>query len=87
MHPNLAALCRRKVAQSRGVPAEPNATEGRDAVRNLIDKVIITPLRDEGDPPGCELVGERAAIVQAAGLCGTAGGLNPDGQPLCKQCT
>lgn len=68
MHPNLAELYRRTVAQLRDALAGPKATEAREVARELIDRVIISPPRADGDPPGIELVGELAAILHAAGL-------------------
>jgi hypothetical protein len=42
----------------------PDAIEAREAARMLIDQVIVSPPRIDGDPPGIEVVGNLAAMLR-----------------------
>jgi hypothetical protein len=77
LHPNLAELYRRKVAAlHRSVTAE-DAPDALEAARALIDRVLVTPPNDDGDPPGFELVGALQAMLQATGVDGAASKSQP----------
>jgi site-specific DNA recombinase len=61
LHPNLAEIYRRKVADLHGALADPQThDEALDILRSLIDKVVMRPREDGFE---VELVGEIAQMV------------------------
>ncbi len=68
LHPNIADVYRQEVERLRnGLSAVDNA-EALEAARQLIDRIIISPPDDHGEPPRIEIVGEFVAMLQAGGL-------------------
>jgi hypothetical protein len=67
LHPGLAETYRRKVAGLQSALAKGGDQETLEAVRALIDRVIISPPETDGDPPGLELIGELMAMLATAG--------------------
>ena len=64
LHPNLAQVYRDKVARlHEALQSAPDAQGALDAVRRLIERIILTPVPDAR---GCEieLIGEIAAMVR-----------------------
>jgi len=47
--------------------ADRDAPEALEAARALIDRVVVSPPSDPGDPPGIELVGKLQAMLRAGG--------------------
>ena len=67
LHPNLAELYREKVETlQEALTAEPDRQEAIEAVRRLIDHVVLTP-SSTGKGLDVELVGEIAAMVRLGG--------------------
>ncbi len=67
LHPNLGEIYRKTVAglaQAVSAGAKPEVLE---AIRALIDRVVVSPPEDDGSP-GIELVGQIAAILRVG--CG-----------------
>ncbi len=64
----MATVYRAKLAHLSPALAGPDHTEAREAARALIDKMIISPPTDPGDPHGIELLGNFPNLLQAAGL-------------------
>jgi DNA invertase Pin-like site-specific DNA recombinase len=66
LHPNLAAIYQARVARlQEALQADPDGREALEAVRGLIDRVIITP-GAEGCGHEIELIGEIAAMIGLA---------------------
>ena len=64
LHPNLAELYRRKVANLRETLRDPKLRdEALDLLRNLIDQVVMRPIEDGFE---IELVGDIAQMVECA---------------------
>jgi site-specific DNA recombinase len=64
LHPNLAEVYRDKVTRlHEALQAGPDAQEALDAVRRLIERIVLTPVTD-GDGFEIELIGEIAAMVR-----------------------
>ena len=64
LHPNMADLYREKVTQlARALQHEESRAEAADALRGLIDAIVLTP---QGDTLGIELQGNLAAMLKAA---------------------
>jgi len=64
LHPNMADLYREKVTQlARGLEDEDSRTAAADALRGLIDAIVLTPLEGE---LRIELRGNLAAMLRAA---------------------
>jgi hypothetical protein len=68
LHPRIADVYAAKVRDLKVALAEGNCPEALEAARVLIDRVILHPPKDDGDPPNIELVGELMAMLTAAGL-------------------
>jgi len=68
LHANLAQVYREKVARLRDALHGPDSSEALEAARELIERVIVHPPRNDGDPPGIEIVGDFVAMLQASGL-------------------
>jgi len=51
----------------------PDGAGARETAWEPIDPIVITPPKDECDPPGVEDVGEFVALPKAAGLCEASG--------------
>ena len=68
MHPNIAHLYHDEVARLSEALQGPNGAEAREAARELIEQVIISPPEHDDDPPRIEVVGELVAMLKAAGL-------------------
>jgi DNA invertase Pin-like site-specific DNA recombinase len=68
LHPRLADIYAAKVRDLKVALAEGNCPEALEAARSLIDRVILHPPKDGGDPPHIELVGELMAMLKAAGV-------------------
>ena len=67
LHPNLADVYRERVARLEHALADRDAPEALEAARALIDRVVVSPPSDPGDPPGIELVGKLQAMLRAGG--------------------
>ena len=65
---NLAAVYREKLTRLRQALAGPDHTEALETARALVDRIIITPPADPGEPLGIELVGNLAKMLKAGGL-------------------
>ena len=63
---DLGHLYRARIATLQRDLDAPDSTEAREAARVLIDKVIITPSPEGGDP-GIELIGDLTAMINAGG--------------------
>ena len=64
LHPNMADLYREKVTQlARGLEHEESRTAAADALRGLIDAIVLTP---HGGELKIELQGNLAAMLRAA---------------------
>jgi site-specific DNA recombinase len=60
----MADLYREKVTQlARGLQHEESRTEAAEALRGLVDGIVLTP---QGDALGIELQGNLAAMLKAA---------------------
>ena len=68
MHPNIAHLYHDEVARLSEALQGPNGAEAREAARELIEQVIISPPEHDDDPPRIEVVGELVAMLKAAEL-------------------
>jgi DNA invertase Pin-like site-specific DNA recombinase len=73
LHSNLAEVYRKRVASLREALADRNAPEALEAARALIDRVIVHPADEPGDPPGIELVGQLQSMLGAGGARLSAG--------------
>ena len=61
IHPNMAALYRRKVSEIETLLAEPASRDkAMQTIRSLIDRIVLTPVAGELQ---IELMGELAAIL------------------------
>ena len=49
--------------------------EALEAARQLIDRIIVSPPEEDGNPPQIEIIGEFVAMLQAGGL-GTSNSKN-----------
>ncbi len=65
---NLAAVYREKLTRLRQALSGPDHTEALETARALVDRIIITPPADPGEPLGIELVGNLAKMLKAGGL-------------------
>lgn len=75
LHPNITEIYRREIARLRkGLSAEDNV-EALEAARQLIDRIIVSPPEEDGNPPQIEIIGEFVAMLQAGGL-GTSNSKN-----------
>jgi site-specific DNA recombinase len=70
LHPNLAEVYRAKVADLANALSKDDATEAREIVRGLIDRITLHP---ENDSHRVEVRGELAAILTLAGGATPAG--------------
>ena len=68
LHPNLGELYRRTVTNLEEALADAQDPEALEALRVLIDRVIVTPADDPDDPPEVEVVGELTAMLAASGV-------------------
>jgi len=68
LHSDIAYNYRQEVARLRGGLSSAEDVEALEAARKLIDRVIINPPEDDGDPPEIDVVGEFVAMLQAGGL-------------------
>jgi site-specific DNA recombinase len=68
LHPGIADIYRRKVANLHEAISSADDHEVLEAVRALIEKVIVTPPDHDADPPGIELIGDLTELLRAAGL-------------------
>ena len=77
LHPNMADLYREKVTQlARGLEHEESRTAAADALRGLIDAIVLTP--HEGELK-IELQGNLAAMLRAAHAQSSGASLTPLG--------
>jgi hypothetical protein len=79
LHPDVASVYAARVADLQAALENGEDREALEAARALIDRVLLWPPETDGDPPGIEVIGELAALLQAAGI-GTA---NPSGKSTC----
>ena len=78
LHPNMADLYREKVTQlARGLEHEESRTAAAEALRGLIDAIVLTP--QEGELK-IELQGNLAAMLKAAQAQSTGASLAPLGR-------
>ena len=78
LHPNMADLYREKVTQlARGLEHEESRTAAAEALRGLIDAIVLTP--QEGELR-IELQGNLAAMLKAAQAQNTGASLAPLGR-------
>jgi site-specific DNA recombinase len=78
LHPNMADLYREKVTQlARGLEQEESRTAAAEALRGLIDAIVLTP--QEGELR-IELRGNLAAMLNAAQAQSTGAPLAPLGR-------
>jgi site-specific DNA recombinase len=81
VRPNLGQLYRQRVAELRDALVGEGACEAREAARALISRIVISPPDGDRGPPGIELIGELAAMLQAGGVVSTTpdadGGVAP----------
>ena len=71
LHPNLAELYRRKVADLQSALAEPGTrTEALEILRGLVERVVLHPVEKGFE---IELIGEIAAMVDLGAQNKTAG--------------
>jgi site-specific DNA recombinase len=78
LHPNMADLYREKVTQlARGLEYEESRTAAAEALRGLIDAIVLTP--QEGELK-IELQGNLAAMLRAANAQSTGASLAPLGR-------
>ena len=78
LHPNMADLYREKVTQlARGLEHEESRTGAAEALRGLIDAIVLTP--QEGELK-IELQGNLAAMLRAAKAPSTGASLAPLGR-------
>jgi site-specific DNA recombinase len=78
LHPNMADLYREKVTQlARGLEHEESRTGAAEALRGLIDAIVLTP--EEGELK-IELQGNLAATLKAAHADSTGASLAPLGR-------
>ncbi len=68
MPANLAVVYREKVTRLRQALSGPDHTEVLEAARALIDRIVITPPADPGEPPDIELIGDLANMLKAGGF-------------------
>lgn len=77
LHPNMADLYREKVTQlARGLEHEDSRTAAAEALRGLIDAIVLTP---QGGELRIELQGNLAAMLKAAQAQSTGEPLTPLG--------
>ncbi len=78
LHPNMADLYREKVTQlARGLEHEESRTAAAEALRGLIDAIVLTP---QGGELGIELQGNLAAMLKAAQAQSTGAPMVPLGR-------
>ena len=74
LHPKMSETYRERVAALiRGLAASEGMEEAREAIRGLIEKIVLTPESTAPNGHSIELFGELGAILT---LCGDADGTN-----------
>ena len=64
--PDIAATYRRKIEDMRAALARGTDPEALELACKLIDKIIVSPPKHEGDPPETELVGDLMQMLTTA---------------------
>ena len=78
LHPNMADLYRDKVTHlARGLEHEESRTAAAEALRGLIDAIVLTP---HGGELGIEMQGNLAAMLKAAQAQSTGAPMVPLGR-------
>jgi len=68
MPANLAAVYREQLTRLRQALPGPDHTEALEAVRALVDRIVITPPADPGEPPDINLIGDLTSMLKAGGF-------------------
>ena len=66
LHGNLAVTYRERIAALRAALLEDAGTEILEALRGLVDRVLVHPASEKGEPR-LELVGHLSALLEASG--------------------